>query len=143
MNRIVYGTTEIDDLVIEVKSDASELNYSISSNAVSNDQVQLDNFLIDGKLADNKLLTGLSSIDDDQRKKFVIRSQLTREQGNYKLAFNPDDFFLMYNRWNMDPENYIEFGDEGFLIHSLFINNEVSQVKVASVNQLFNDDLEY
>jgi hypothetical protein len=142
MNRIVYGTTEIDGLVIEVKSDASELNYSISSNAVSNDQVQLDNFLIDGKLADNKLLTSLSSIDDDQRKKFVIRSQLTRELGNYKLAFNPDDFFLMYNRWNMDPENYIEFGDEGFLIHSLFINNEVSQVKVASVNQLFNDDLE-
>lgn len=141
MNRIVYGTTEIDELVLDVKSDASEINYSVSSKAVSNDQVKLDNFLIDGKLADNTLLTGLSSIDDDQRKKFVIRSQLTREEGNYKLAFNPEDFFLMYNRWNMDPENYIEFGDEGFLIHNLFINNEVSEVKVTSVNQLFNDDL--
>ncbi len=41
----------------------------------------------------------------------------------------------------MDPENYIEFGDEGFLIHNLFIKNAVSQVKVASVNQHFNDDL--
>jgi hypothetical protein len=130
MNKIVYGTTEIADLVIDVKSDASELNYSVSSSAVSNDQVKLDNFLIDGKLADNTLFAGLSSIDDDQRKKFVIRSQITKEEGNYKLAFNPDDFYLMYNPWDIDTENYIEFGDEGFLIHNLFINNAVSQINV-------------
>ena len=142
MNRIVYGTTEMDGLVIDVKSDASELVYSVSSSAVSNARVKLDNFLFDGKLADNILFADLSSIDDDQRKKFVIRSQVTKEEGNYKLAFNPDDFYLMYNRWNIDPENYIEFADEGFLIHNLFINNEVSQVKVTSVNQLFNDDLD-
>ncbi len=65
MNRIVYGTTEIAGLVIDVKSDASELVWSMSSNLVSNDQVKLENFLIDGKLANNTLLVGLSSIDDD------------------------------------------------------------------------------
>ncbi len=141
MNRIVYGTTEITDLVIDVKSDVSELVWSASSSTVSNDLVKLDNFIIDGKLADNTILAGLSSIDDDQRKKFVIRSQITKSDGKYKLAFEPDDFHLMYNQWEIDPENYIEFGDEGFLIHNLFIKNEVSQVRVASVNQQFNDDL--
>ncbi len=141
MNRIVYGTTEIAGLVLDVKSDASELNFSMSSSTVSNDFVKLENFLIDGKLADNTLLAGLSSIDNDQRKKFVIRSQLTKTEGNYKLAFNPDDFHLMYNQWDIAPENYIEFGDEGFLIYNLFIKNAVSQVRVSSVNQQFNDDL--
>jgi translocation and assembly module TamB len=141
MNRIVYGTTEIAGLIIDVKSDASELNFSMSGSTVSNDLVKLDNFLIDGKLADNTLLAGLSSIDDDQRKKFVIRSQITKTEGNYKLAFNPDDFYLMYSLWDIDPENYIEFGDEGLLIHNLFMKNAVSQVRVASVNQQFNDDL--
>ena len=141
MNRIVYGTTEIADLVIDVKSDASELDYSISSSAVSNDLVKLENFLIDGKLADNTLLADFSSIDDDKRKKFVIRSQITKEEGNLKLAFNPDDFFLMYNQWDIDPENYIEFGYDGLLIHNLFIKNAVSQVRIFSENQQFNDDL--
>jgi len=141
MNRIVYGTTEIADLVLDVKSDASELNFSLSGTTVSNDLVKLENFLIDGKLADNKLLAGLSSIDDDQRKKFVIRSQITKEEGNYKLAFNPDDFYLMYSQWDIDPENYIEFGDEGLFIHNLFMKNAVSQVRISSVNQQFNDDL--
>jgi hypothetical protein len=141
MNRIVYGTTEIAGLVLDIKSDASELNFSMSSSTVSNDLVKLENFLIDGKLADNTLLAGLSSIDDNKRKKFVIRSQITKEEGNYKLSFNPDDFHLMYNQWDIDPENYIKFGDEGFLIHNLFIKNAVSQVRVSSVNQQFNDDL--
>ncbi len=141
MNKIVYGTTEIEGLSIDIKSDASELVYSVSSTAVSNDQVKLDNFLIDGKLADNIVFAGLSSIDDDKRKKFIIRSQITKTEGNYKLSFNPEDFYLMYNQWDIDPENFIEFGKEGFLIHNLFINNAVSQVKVTSVNQQFNDDL--
>lgn len=141
MSRIGYGTTEIADLVLDVKSDASELVYSLSSSAVSNEQVKLENFFIDGKLADNTLLANLSSINENQRKKFVIRSQLTKTEGNYKLAFNPDDFHLMYNQWDIDPENFIKFGDEGFLIHNLFIKNAVSQVKIFSVNQQFNDDL--
>jgi hypothetical protein len=141
INKIVYGSTDIADLVINVTSDASEVNYSVSSSAVSNAQIKLDNFVIDGKLTNNTLFAGLSSVDDDQRKKFFIRSQITKEEGNYKLAFNPDDFYLMYNPWNIDPENYIEFGDEGFLIHNLFINSALSQIKITSVNQQLNDDL--
>ena len=104
MNKIVYGSTEIADLVMDVKSDASEVNYSVSSSAVANDQIKLDNFLIDGKLTNNTLFAGLSSVDDDQRKKFVIRSQITKEEGNYKLAFDPDDFYLMYDPWDIDTE---------------------------------------
>ncbi|HLV30963.1 MAG TPA: hypothetical protein VKY57_05280, partial [Chitinispirillaceae bacterium] len=57
------------------------------------------------------------------------------------MAFNPDDFFLMYNQWDIDPENYIEFGYDGLLIHNLFIKNAVSQVRIFSENQQFNDDL--
>jgi hypothetical protein len=141
MNKIVYGTTEIADLLIDIKSDATELAYSLSSSSVSNDQVKLDNFLIAGKLTDDILLAGLSSIDDDKRKKFEINMQITKSEDHYQLAFNPEDFYLMYNRWDIDPENYIEFGEEGFLIHNLFINNKVSHISITSVNQQFNDDL--
>ncbi|MDA3943042.1 MAG: translocation/assembly module TamB domain-containing protein [Bacteroidetes bacterium] len=141
LNKIVYGTTEITDLVIDVKSDAAELLWSLSSSAVSNDQVKLDNFLLEGKMADNTLFANLSSIDEDQRKKILIRSQITKPEDNYKLTFNLDDLFLMYNRWNINPENYIEFSDKGFLIHKLFLKNTVSQINIASVNQEFNDDL--
>jgi hypothetical protein len=49
----------------------------------------------------------------------------------------------MQNRWNVASDNYMEFGDEGFLIHHLFLDNAASQINIASVNDQFNDDLSF
>jgi hypothetical protein len=141
MKTIVYGTTEFKDLLLEVNSTPAELNYKLSSAAVSNAQIRLDNFLLDGKIADDKILAGLSSIDESQNKKFAIRSEITRENENYKITLDPKDFFLMYNRWDVAADNFIAFGEEGFMIHNLFMNHEVSEINIASVNDRFDDDL--
>ncbi len=143
MNRIVYGATEIVDLKMDVNSDVSKLDYSVSGSSVSNSLIKLENFLVEGKLTDNTLFADLSSIDDDQAKNFVIHSQITKEDGIYKLVFDPDEFYMLYNRWDMDPANFIEFSDQGFLIHNLFLKNMDSQINVSSLNQKFNDDLTF
>src|SRR5450759_580127 len=141
MKKIVYGTTEIKDFVVDVNSNSAALNYKISSSSISNSQIKLDNFLFDGKLADKTIFANVSSIADNQNKKFVIHSQITKDKANYKLALDPKDFYLMNNRWDIAADNYIEFGKEGFLIHHFFINNAVSQFNIASVHDQFNDDL--
>jgi len=141
MKRIVYGTTEINDLAVDVNSDSKALNYKISSSGISNSQINFVNFLFDGKLADNKIMANISSIDDNKNKKLLIQSQITKDKTNYKLALDPANFYLMNNRWNIAADNYIEFGTQGFLIHHLFMNNGQSQLNIASVNDKFNDDL--
>jgi len=141
MNKIVYGTTEIDGLVVNLKSDSTAFNYKISSDNITNSQIDFVNFLFDGKLADNKITANISSIDGVLNKKLLMRSQITKENGNYKLALDPKDFYLMNNRWDIAADNYIEFGKQGFLIHHLFINNAASQINIASVHVKFNDDL--
>ena len=140
MKRIVYGTTEINDLALDVNSDSTALNYKLSSSLISNSQVNFANFLFDGKLADNKITANISSIEG-LNKKLVIRTETTKDKGNYKLVLDPKNFFLMNNRWDIADDNYIEFGKPGFLIHHLFLNNALSQVNIASVNDKFNDDL--
>jgi hypothetical protein len=141
MKKIVYGTTEIKDFVVDVNSNSAALNYKISSSSISNSQIKLDNFLFDGKLADKTIFANVSSVADNQNKKFVIHSQITKDKANYKLALDPKDFYLMNNLWDIAADNYIEFGKEGFLIHHFFINNAVSQFNIASVHDQFNDDL--
>ena len=141
MKHILYGTTEINDLALDVHSDSIALNYKLSSSGISNSQINFTNFLFDGKLADNKMLANISSIDDAGSKKLLIQSQITKDKGNYKLELDPANFYLMNNRWNIAADNYIEFGKPGFLIHHLFMNNGQSQVNIASVNDKFNDDL--
>jgi hypothetical protein len=141
MNKIVYGTTEIDGLVVNLKSDSTTFNYRFSSDNIKNTQIDFVNFLFEGKLVGNKIEANISSIDGVLNKKLLIRSQITKEKGNYKLILNPNDFWLMNNRWNIAADNYIEFGKQGFLIHHLFLNNVSSQIQVASVHDKFNDDL--
>jgi len=139
--KIVYGTTEMNDLLLEVNSDSTALNYKFSSSSIINSQIALDNFIFDGKLSGNKMLANISSIDDDKNKKILIHSQISRDKGNYVLSLDPKEFYLMNNQWTIADDNYIKFGPKGFLIHHLFFNNGDNQINVASVHDTFNDDL--
>jgi len=141
MRKLVYGTTEIKDFVVDLNSDVTALNYKISCSKISNSQINLDNFLVDGKLADKRIIASVSSIDEKQNKKLLIRSQIIKDKANYKLTLDPKDFYLMNNRWDIAVDNYIEFGKQGFLIHHLFMNKTESQVNISSVHDQFNDDL--
>ncbi len=141
VHKIVYGSTEIHNLTMDVNSDSTALNYKVSSTSISNSQINLDNFLFDGKLAHNKMTANLSSIGDNKNKKLVIRSEITKDKANYKLVLDPKEFYLMNNRWDIAADNYMEFGKQGFMIHHLFMNNATGQINIASVHDTFNDDL--
>lgn len=140
MKKIVYGTTEIKDFVVDVNSDNTALNYKFSSAAISNSQISLDNFSLDGKLADNILFANVSSTDG-KKKKLMMMSQMTKNNGNYKLTLDPKEFYLVNKQWNIAADNSIEFGDQGFRIHKFFFDHAESQINVASVHDRFNDDL--
>jgi hypothetical protein len=141
MEKIVYGNSEIKDLSADVNSDVNALNYKFFCSSFSNSQIYSDNLTIDGKLAGNTIITSVSSIDEKQNKKLLIRSQIIRDKANYKVTIDPKDFYLMNNRWDIAPDNYIEIGSQGFLIHNLFISKAESQISISSVNDQFNDDL--
>jgi hypothetical protein len=141
IKKIVYGTTEIKDFVINVNSDSKVLNFKVSSGAISNAQINLDNLSLDGKLADNKIDANISSSTGKDFKKLQIKSLISKDKENYKLAFDPKEFYLMNNKWEIAPDNYIEFGKSGLMIHHLFVNHAESQINIASVRDQFKDDL--
>ena len=140
IKKIVYGTTEINDFAVVVNSDNTVLNYKISSSGISNSQVKLENFSFDGKLSGGKIFANISSTDG-KKNKILIKSQISKDKDNYRLALDPKEFYLMNNRWDIAADNYIEFGKNGFRIHHLFINHSESQINIASVHDQFNDDL--
>lgn len=141
MERIVYGTTEINNLTIDIDSDEDALDFRIFASTISNSQISLDNFLFEGEMSDNTITSNLSSIDDDKNVKLKIRSQVTIENDNYKFSIIPQDFYLMSNRWDISEGNYVLLGKQGFLIHDLSLSREDRQINIASVNDKFKDDL--
>ena len=141
LKKMVYGTTEISNLAVDVNSDNTALYYKITSSAISNSQINMDNFSFDGKLEGNRIFANVSSTEGKGDKKLLIQSQITKENRNYRLTLDPKQFYLMNNQWEIAADNSIEFGKQGFKIHHLFMDQAGSQLNIASVNDRFNDDL--
>lgn len=141
INKVLYGTTGLNGFKLDIKSDVNAFNYKISCSSVSSSQIKLENLLVEGKLADQSILANISSIDNNKNKKLIIHSKIVTDQTNYKITLDPKEFFLMNDQWDISANNYIKIGKQGFLIHDFSINKSGSQIKIASVNDLFNDDL--
>ncbi|HLP03880.1 MAG TPA: translocation/assembly module TamB domain-containing protein, partial [Paludibacter sp.] len=143
INKIQYGSLQVDDLNFDVNSNANELEYSISSSGISNSQVRFGNFIFNGKMGGNKILANVTSTDEKNTRKLLLHSQLTKPNGNYKFELLPDEFYLMNTRWDIANDNYIEFGKSGLRVHNLLLTNAGSEIKIASVHDRFNDDLNF
>ena len=139
-SKIVYGTNEIRGFLLNVNSDLNAVNWKMSVSSISNARIRLDKFLFDGKIADNTIFANISSSEKENRK-LVLHSRITKPGASYRIEIDPEDFFLMNDRWDIDPENYILTGKEGFMIHNFYIQNNESQIKISSVNGRFNDDV--
>ncbi|MEX0981509.1 MAG: translocation/assembly module TamB domain-containing protein [Bacteroidales bacterium] len=141
MKRFAYGPLEIDDLAVVIDTDSSEAHYALSTKGIATEQVELANLKFAGHIGQQGIVSDFTSIDDDLGKKLEVHTRITRDGDNYRLVINPDDLFLMYNRWEIDPENRIIFGEEGVMIDRLYLQYGDREVRVASVDRQFNDDL--
>jgi len=141
IKKLVYGTTAIHDLAVNIKSDIHAINYKFSSGEIANSQIKLDNIALEGKVAANKIEANLSSTSGKQFKKLQIKTSIAKENGNYKLSIDPKEFYLMNDRWEIAADNFVSFGRQGILVHHLFINHAESQVNITSVHDKFRDDM--
>jgi hypothetical protein len=141
MNHLEYGAMEINDLKVVADTDSSVVRYAISAKSISAEQVALSNLLFAGNVGEHGVITEFTSVDDDLGKKLAIHTHLTRKGNIYRLEIDPDELFLMYDQWEIDPGNQILFGEEGMMIDRLFLQNGARELKIASVDQQFNGDL--
>ncbi|MCF8222590.1 MAG: translocation/assembly module TamB domain-containing protein [Bacteroidales bacterium] len=141
MKHLVYGAMEINDFTVFANSDSSVVHYAISAKSVATEQVELANLMFEGNIGEHGIITNFTSLDDDFGKKLAFNTHLARVGDSYWLTIDPESLFLMYNRWEVDAGNQILFGLDGLMIDRLFMRNDEREVKIASVNQQFNDDL--
>ncbi|MFO7722765.1 MAG: translocation/assembly module TamB domain-containing protein [Bacteroidales bacterium] len=141
MQKITYESSEIHDLVMKISSDPVALHYKVSGSAVTSGQIVLENLMVEGRVQQNNLFVHLLSEDASKNKKIALRSQISVNAGQYTLVLDPDQFFLLNKRWDIAPDNSIEFGKEGFRIRNFSMRNADSEVKMASVHGRLNDDI--
>jgi hypothetical protein len=141
VKNIVYGSIVLNDFNVDIHSNEKAIHYSIACQSLSNETIKVDTVLLAGTIEDGKISTNISSVDNDKNKKFFLHSELTKDNANFKLTLDSNDFYLMNKRWNIAADNYILFGKQGFLIHNLSFSQTGSMLALSSVHSRFNDDL--
>jgi hypothetical protein len=141
IKKLEYGSNEINDFNFTLNSDKNALNYNLFCKSFSNSQLKVDNLLLNGNLSNNKIKVNLSSIDQQQNKKLVVSTEITRNNNNFKLKIEPNDFYLMNEPWEIAPENYILFGKNALLIHHLYFKKDNSELNINSLRNKINDDI--
>jgi hypothetical protein len=142
IKELVYGATDLRNFSLNINSAPEALNYSLACAQVSNSQIKLENIRLNGSAANNKITNDLSSTDENNVKKIRIGSSLTREKDTYTIRIDPENFYIMDEKWNVAADNFVSFNKGGVLLHNVALDKSGSSIRVYSVNDRFNDDLQ-
>jgi len=140
MEKITYGQMTINGLALDVHSDTKAINYSLSCKDFYNTSLKMNKIMLDGELADQHILANISAFKGNQQK-LLVHTKIRMNQKNYQLSIDPPTINLMGDNWSVAPDNFVEFGKQGFLIHHFYLENAGKQIWITSSHDRFNDDL--
>lgn len=140
MERITYGEMTVNGMALDIHSGSKAISYSLSCNELFNPSVKMNKIVLDGEVSDQHIQTNLS-VFKEKKQAILMHANIRMNAGNYRISIDPASINLMGDVWTVAPDNYMEFGKQGFLIHHLYLENGGKQVWATSANDRFNDDL--
>ncbi|MCE3279028.1 MAG: hypothetical protein K0S44_1219 [Bacteroidetes bacterium] len=142
LKKINYGGIQVKNFDLKINSDQKSINYDLTFDRLSNSQFKIDNLELAGSVANNTINSTLSSVDSLKAKKLLISSSLTNERETFTIKVVPENLFIMDQKWNISPDNFISFNKSGVLIHNMSFEKKGSSITVNSVHNKFADDIE-
>ncbi|PKB15876.1 translocation/assembly module TamB [Flavobacterium sp. 5] len=130
--RIVYANNTIADGKINIEAKENALEYQISVATIESGELKVPFTSLSGKVENNILTYALQVKDTKDKEQYVIAGEFLRQDAKNILKINSDNFVLNYDKWNINPENAIEFGDNRLYINKFFLDNSGNELKIQS-----------
>ena len=140
--RIVYDDNTISDGKIKIESKENVLEYLISFATIESGSMKIPFTRLSGNVSDNRLTYALEVQDAKQKQQYFIAGNLNHENAKNSLKIDAENLVLNYDKWNIDPENTIEFGDKKLYINKFYLNNEGNELRIQSQGNLTNAPLQ-
>lgn len=130
--RIVYANNTIADGKINIEAKENALEYQISVATIESGELKIPYTSLSGKAENNILSYALQVKDTKDKEQYVIAGEFLRQDAKNILKINSDTFVLNYDKWNINPENEIEFGNKRLYINKFFLDNSGNELKIQS-----------
>lgn len=129
---VKYTGTKADSIRIRINSDATTLNYALSTAEISNPTIRMENMSLNGNVKQDVISFQLTTAKDDSLKLLAAGGTLTNtKNGSHELKLNPE-LTLNSQAWKVSPGNYLQFLPEGLVANELNISNGAQAINVNS-----------
>ncbi|WP_343696972.1 translocation/assembly module TamB domain-containing protein [Flavobacterium sp.] len=130
--RIVYADNTIADGKINIEAKENALEYSISIATIESGSLKIPFTSLTGQVQNNILTYALEVQDAKDKQQYFIAGEFKTEDSKNIFKIDAENFILNYDRWTIDPENAVEFGDKRLYVNKFFLSNSGNELKVQS-----------
>lgn len=140
--RIVYGGNTISDGKINIEAKENALEYLVSVATIESGSLKIPFTSLSGEVQNNTLTYALEVQDAKQKQQYFIGGEFKAEDSKNIVKLDADSFILNYDKWNVDPENAIEFGEKRLYVNKFNLSNNGNELKVQSKGNQDNAPLQ-
>jgi hypothetical protein len=130
--RIVYGNNTIADGKINIEARENVLEYLVSVGSIESGSIKVPFTTFSGEVENNTASYALEIQDAKERQQYYIAGIFKAEDSKNILKIDAENFVLNSEKWNIDPENAIELGDNQLYINKFNIENAGNELKIQS-----------
>ncbi|WP_026898579.1 translocation/assembly module TamB [Daejeonella oryzae] len=130
--KIIYNGNTINNLLLDINSDKTALNYSLNLDNISTSSIQINKTSLDGSAKNDQLDLNLNIKDQADKNKYRIAGLLSAFTDQYRFSFNPGGLLMNYEEWAVSSQNFIQFGTKGILANDFIISNNNQNLSVTS-----------
>jgi hypothetical protein len=87
---------------------------------------------LSGEVQNNILTYALEVKDVKDKQQYFIAGEFKTEDSKNIFKIDAENFILNYDKWNIDPENAVELGDNRLYINKFFLDNTGNELKIQS-----------
>ncbi|WP_316634406.1 translocation/assembly module TamB domain-containing protein [uncultured Flavobacterium sp.] len=140
--RIVYSGNTIADGKISIEAKENALEYQVSVATIESNSLKIPFTSLSGKAENNILTYALEVKDAKDKQQYFIAGEFCPEDSKNIFKIDEENFVLNYDKWNIDPENVIEFGAKRLYINKFCLENSGNELRVQSQGNKDNAPLQ-
>ncbi|SHM84818.1 translocation/assembly module TamB domain-containing protein [Flavobacterium chilense] len=130
--RIVYADNTIADGKINIEAKENALEYLVSVGTIESGSLKIPFTSLSGKVENNILTYALEVKDAKDKQQYFIAGEFRSEDSKNIFKIDAENFVLNYDKWDIDPENAIEFGGKKLYINKFYLANSGNELKIQS-----------
>ncbi|MCH5717429.1 translocation/assembly module TamB domain-containing protein [Niabella hibiscisoli] len=130
---IVYDSFDVKNVTLNIDNkDSAQLAYALNIKSLESPSIQLYNSAVSGAAANNILGVNVFLRDSKSQDKYVIGGNFKVADQTYQFSLDPQKLLLNYDRWQVAPNNLLQYGQAGVYVRDFEISNNGQSLSINS-----------